>query len=287
MFSILIPSWNNLAYLKLCIESIRKNSTHQHQIVVHVNDGSDGTLSYLDQENITYTQSAHNIGICFAVNEATVKATGQYIVYMNDDMYACPGWDQALLDKIATLPDDNFMLSGTLIEPKNTNNPCVIVHNYGDDVQNFKEAVLLQTFSNHKHHDWNGSAWPPTVVSKRMWTKVGGYSTELSPGMSSDDDFAMKMWHAGCRQFIGIGASRIYHFQAKSTLRITKNDGRRQFLQKWGINQSTFNKYYLRRGTVYAGPLQLPEQGLLNKEQKRAQLKTIWWNVKKKFTINP
>ena len=26
LFSILIPSWNNLAFLKLCVASIRKNS---------------------------------------------------------------------------------------------------------------------------------------------------------------------------------------------------------------------------------------------------------------------
>ena len=43
LFSILIPSWNNLAFLKLCVASIRKNSTYAHEILIHVNDGSDGT----------------------------------------------------------------------------------------------------------------------------------------------------------------------------------------------------------------------------------------------------
>ena len=35
--SILIPSFNNLEYLKLCINSINKNSKYKHQIIVHVN----------------------------------------------------------------------------------------------------------------------------------------------------------------------------------------------------------------------------------------------------------
>ena len=47
LFSILIPTWNNLDFLKLCIESIRKNSCFQHQIIVYVNDGSDGTLDWV------------------------------------------------------------------------------------------------------------------------------------------------------------------------------------------------------------------------------------------------
>lgn len=276
MFSILIPSWNNLPYLQLYIESIIKNSKYKHQIIVHVNQGSDGTLEYLNQNNIDYTYSPENIGICFAVNKATTLAKGDYIVYMNDDMYVCPDWDEYILEEIKKLPDDNFMFSGTLIEPMNTNNPCVIHHDYGSDTSSFREEELLKNFDKHPKNDWCGSAWPPTIVSKNMWTLVGGYSTELSPGMSSDDDFAMKMWHAGCRVFRGIAKSRIYHFQAKSTLRIKKNDGRKQFLQKWGINQSGFNKHYIKRGVPYEGPLSEPNEAIVKKEIRRGKLKTIW-----------
>ena len=39
MFSIVIPSWNNLPCLRLCVESLRRNSRHAHQVLVHVNDG--------------------------------------------------------------------------------------------------------------------------------------------------------------------------------------------------------------------------------------------------------
>ena len=44
MFSILIPSYNNIKYLELCLKSIKKNSTINHEIIIHVNEGSDGTL---------------------------------------------------------------------------------------------------------------------------------------------------------------------------------------------------------------------------------------------------
>jgi len=48
MFSIIIPTFNNLDFLKKCIESIKKNSTYDaHEIIPHVNDGSDGTLNFL------------------------------------------------------------------------------------------------------------------------------------------------------------------------------------------------------------------------------------------------
>ena len=47
MFSIIIPTFNNLEYLKLCLKSIKNNSSLNHEIIIFVNDGSDGTLEYL------------------------------------------------------------------------------------------------------------------------------------------------------------------------------------------------------------------------------------------------
>ena len=50
MFSIGIPTYNNLDYLKLCISSIKKNSSFNHEILIHVNDGVDGTLDFVKKK---------------------------------------------------------------------------------------------------------------------------------------------------------------------------------------------------------------------------------------------
>ncbi|MGB7649854.1 MAG: glycosyltransferase [Gallionella sp.] len=258
MFSILIPTWNNLALLQLCVRSIRENSAYPHQIIIHVNDGSDGSLDWVREQGITHSHSPENIGICLAVNESAMHATQDYILYLNDDMYCCPGWDTALLNKAKLLDTDLFMLSGTMIEPRDTGNPCVIVRDYGTDAGQFDEAKLLAELPQHRKADWDGATWPPTLVSRRWWHKVGGYSSEFSPGMSSDNDFSMKLWQAGCRVFMGVGDSLVYHFQCKSTGKVKKNDGGKMFLHKWNLRQSVFDRYYLRRGKV-ATSMVLPE----------------------------
>jgi hypothetical protein len=124
----------------------------------------------------------------------------------------------------------------------------VIVLDYGRDPESFAEGRLLTELPTHFRADWYGATWPPTLVHAKWWFRVGGYSTEFSPGMSSDNDFSMKLWHAGCRIFIGVGNALVYHFQCKSTGKIKKNDGGKQFLHKWGMRQSMFDRYYLRRG---------------------------------------
>ncbi len=274
MFSIIIPTWNNLAFAKLCVESIRRHSAYNHQVILHINDGSDGTLQWAKEQRIDYTHTFSNEGICVAVNMAGGIATQDYIVYMNDDMYVLPGWDTKIVDEINKLDTDCFMFSSTMIEPTDHKNPSVIVKNFGTSIETFDEAALLKEFGSIEKKDWYGSTWPPTIVHRKYWHITGGYSIELSPGVSSDDDFAMKMWAAGCRIFRGLGDSRVYHFQSKTTLRVKKNNGRKQFLMKWGINQSTFNKYYLRRtGELYNGPVSEPDSAVIQRERFRAWLK--------------
>jgi glycosyltransferase involved in cell wall biosynthesis len=257
-FSIVIPTWNNLAFVQCCVDSIVKHSAAAHQIILHINDGADGTLQWAIARGLHYTHSSENIGICNAVNLAASKAQYGYIMYMNDDMYCLPNWDSYLIDEIQQIQEKYFMLSATMIEPTATNNACVLVKNVGQSPSAFQEQELLSTYAAMHKENWSGAFWPPNVVPIVLWHAVGGFSEEFSPGMSSDDDFVRKCWQAGCRIFYGVGKSKVYHFQGKSTQRITKNNGRKQYLQKWGITQSSFRQYYLRLGKDCTMPLQAP-----------------------------
>jgi len=279
MFSIVIPTWNNLAFLKLAVETIRRHSAHPHEILVHVNDGSDGSLDWVRAQGLKHTASPANIGICYAVNQAAALATQPYLVYMNDDMAVLPGWDTRLLEVARRLDGERFMLSSTMIEPGGANNRCTVAADFGRDPASYREAALIEALPGLVRSHWLGSTWPPTLLPRWMWAEVGGYSIELSPGMSSDNDFSMKLWHAGCRTFIGLGDSFVYHFACVSTGRIVKNDGRLQFLHKWGISQRDFDRICLHRGepveleAALAGRrLDEADTALLSRAQLRARL---------------
>ena len=262
MFSILIPTWNNLAYLKICVESIRKNSTFHHQIILHINDGNDGSLQWAINEKITYTHSVQNIGICKALNNASKLANTAYICYFNDDMYALPGWDYFIVKDIETIGHQNFFISSTMIEPKEGKDVNILQgYNFGD-IHLFKEKELINTYKTLEMEDWSGASWPPNVVPKTLWDAVGGYSEEFSPGMYSDPDFSMKLWQQGVRYFKGIGESKVYHFMSKSTGKVIKNDGRKQFMQKWKITSGYFYRSMLKMGKIWQGELKTPVKGI-------------------------
>ena len=83
-FSIIIPTYNNCDYLKLCIDSIRKNSSYDHQIIVHINGIDKETQNYINHINIDHTKTNKNVGLCKGVNTASKKVNTNYIVSNGD-----------------------------------------------------------------------------------------------------------------------------------------------------------------------------------------------------------
>ncbi len=260
LFSIVIPTWNNLPYLKLCVESIRKNSSYHHQIIVHVNEGLDGSLEWIKQQpDIDYAFSEKNIGVCYALNGCRSLVKTPYILFINDDMYVCPQWDHHLKQEIDAAGTELFFLSSTAVEPVFSSN-CAIQKDYGRNPEAFQEEKFLQEFESLPMRDWSGSTWPPNIVHVNVWDLVGGYSTEFTPGLYSDPDFSLKLWNLGVRLFKGVSKSRVYHFGSKSVKRIKKNAGYYKFIGKWGMTSSTLTKY-LHRGEPFIGSLSEPKLG--------------------------
>ena len=259
MFSIIVPTFNNLDYLKLCLESIKKNSAFNHEIIIHINEGKDGTKSFLEKTNYKFSYSEKNSGVCVAFNEAVKKANKKYIVLAHDDMYFCPNWDRVFQSELMKLPENSdFFLSGTMVQPFES----YINLNCGDTIDNFDEKKLLSELPKIKFDDFQGTHWQPSLIPLKTWDKVGGFSEEFSPGLGSDPDFNMKLWKIGVRLFKGLGKCRVYHFSSLSLRKKVWNNGARTFLLKWGISIKFFKKYYLRSDQVFEDSLSEPKKSL-------------------------
>ena len=256
-FSIIVPTWNNVKYLKICLDSIKKNSKYEHDLNVHVNEGSDGTVEYLNNNGIKFNHSVENLGLCKGSNSAASLAETDYIIYTHDDMYFLPSWDFFLSEEIKKVKNNLYYFSGTMIGPigcglQNIDFDC------GKTADEFNEKKLLSNYQNVKYFDHQGTHWAPHLIHKSIWKKIGGFSKEFDPGFASDTDLNMKLWKEGVRIFKGINNFRVYHFGSISLRKkkeLKKNKGNRFFLKKWGISSELFIKFYLKSNTSYNGPL--------------------------------
>jgi GT2 family glycosyltransferase len=262
MFSIIIPTLNNLKYLIVCINSIKKNSKLNNEILVHVSEDKNGeTRAFLKENNIKSTFTSENVGLCTAINTVAQISSSKYIIYSHDDMYFCPNWEDPLINEINSINHNNFYISGSMIEP----NSGHIKFNCGETIENFNEKKLLESLSKLNISDHQGSHFAPHCVHKEMWDKVGGFSEEFNPGIASDPDFNMKLWKKGVRLFKGLNSFKVYHFGSITTRKnkfVKQNRGDTTFLKKWGISISFFKKHYLKSKTVYEKPLEEPYKNL-------------------------
>ncbi len=265
MFSIIIPTLNNIEYLKLCIKSIKKHSIYDHEIIPHVNIGSDGTVEYLRENKINFTYTDYNAGICKGMNLAAKKSKYNYLLYSHDDFYFCPNWDKVLKEEVNKIGHDNFYLSGIMMNEGHIKFNCGYTH------KDFDEKKLIENYKNYNFYDFQGSTWAPHLIHKKLWNKVGGFSEEFYPGTGSDPDLNMKLWNTGVRIFKGVNDFKVYHFGSIVTRRYRNHPtiktesgskGGKIFLLKWGISIKFFKKHYLKSDTIYNGPLKKPQINL-------------------------
>tara|TARA_B100000795_G_scaffold259778_1_gene235047 strand:- start:479 stop:1333 length:855 start_codon:yes stop_codon:yes gene_type:complete len=242
--SIIVPTYNNLDYLKFFLLSLKNNSHYKHEIVLHINNGSDGSLDYAIENNIKYTHSDSNIGLCSSMNKAYSITTSNHILYAHDDMYFCKDWDVYLINEINKQIDNLYYLTGTNVSTRYG----LINYDCGSSLKNFDEKKFFNFCLNDKTKDLQGSHWAPHLIHRELWDKIGGFSEEFNPGDGSDPDFCMKLWLANVRIFKSISKFKVYHFNSITTRndKIILNNGTKQFLLKYGFNPRFFRKYYLK-----------------------------------------
>tara|TARA_B100001250_G_C19741004_1_gene763072 strand:+ start:99 stop:959 length:861 start_codon:yes stop_codon:yes gene_type:complete len=242
--SIIVPTYNNLSYLKFLLHSLQKNSSFNHEIILHINDGSDGTLNYAIKNSFKYSHSNENIGLCSSMNKAYLLTSTNYILYAHDDMYFCKGWDVYLTEEIKKQSSNLYYLSGTNVSTRYG----LINFDCGDTIENFDENKFEKFCLNDKTPNLQSSHWAPHLIHKELWDKIGGFSEEFNPGDGSDPDFCMKLWLKNVRIFKGVSKFKVYHFNSITTRNkaMKLNNGTKQFLLKYGITPRFFRKYYLK-----------------------------------------
>ena len=248
-------------YLKSTIDSLKKNTSLKYEIIVHVNDGSDGTIEYLKKK--IFCLAGQKITLVYAplliklLNYQNMNI--QFILY---DCYFCPSWDKVLINEINVLNHNKFIfhaLQQNIIWPH-------IKFDCGKDLKSFNEKKFLENYKGINFYDHQGTHWSPLCVHIDLWNKVGGFSEEFNPGIGSDPDFNMKLWEQGVRIFKGINDFKVYHFASLTTRKNTKviqNRGDNTFLKKWGFTIKFFKRFYMRTNEKYDGPLNEPSRNIL------------------------
>lgn len=259
-----ISSHNNLNYVKLAYESVRKNAYYKDQpIVIHAencDDGTDEWLTELDDKNVQVFIEKNEVprGIGGGMDFCVSKVTTKYVNIIHADMWIAPNQDIEL-QKIIEEGDgiDRIIASSFRIQPKIfPNDPdyrpgtvFVSTNEFGEFHHNFDKEWF---------DEWSQklSDMPETRVRKGggagffcktedyIW--IGGNDPLFAPASFDDMDLFIRMQLEGYK-FVMSSKSVLYHFSARGSHfkddDITRTGQRqiqaesrnaRKFIDKWG-----------------------------------------------------
>ena len=121
-------------------------------------------MDFVKNENIKYTYSKENIGLCSAVNIAAAKASHELIIYAHDDMFFCKNWDAQLLKEIKNINHNFFYISGMNVSYLDG----FINHDCGKLPNEFDPDKFHSFCENDNTPSYQGSHWAPHVVSQKF-----------------------------------------------------------------------------------------------------------------------
>lgn len=128
--SICIPTYNQVEYLKKCIQSILTQDYLDYEIVISDDSTNDSVKSYIDSLNlnqkISYYRNSPSLGTPENWNHAISKAKGKYIkVLHHDDFFTEKDSLAQFVLMLENNPKADFGFSATLVWNINTNKKSI------------------------------------------------------------------------------------------------------------------------------------------------------------------
>lgn len=207
--TVVIPAWNQWEFTRSCLETLRPTLGVHDEVVVVDNGSHDETARALSgfpwAKVIT---NEENRGFAIACNQGAAIASGDIIVFLNNDTLLAGRWIDALVAPFAdttvaaTGPRSNYVAGPQLVE---------------DVPYSLNRMPELRAFE----REWRESHRAETTevdrligfcvaVRRAMWEEVGGFDEQFETGGFEDDDLSTRLRAKGWKLLIA-DASFVHH----------------------------------------------------------------------------
>jgi GT2 family glycosyltransferase len=241
--SIIVVTWDNLAFTRLCLASLVENTEYpNYELIVVDNASTDGTVVELqrlagDLPHVRVILNDHNTGFGPANNQGLAAANGEILVLLNNDTVVHRGWLTRLAQHLET-PSIGLLGPAT----NRTCNEAQIDIEY----QTYGEFQAVARAQGERHE---GERYPIRMpmmfclaFRRDTYDRLGPIDERYEVGMFEDEDYALRAKAEGLEVAWTpeVYVHHAYHASIGKLLptgeymRLVKlNQGR--FEEKWGI----------------------------------------------------
>lgn len=233
--SIVIPAFNEAFLTQVCLLSLASADLRGAEVIVVDNGSSDGTPELLRAWQAAgphriAVRSDENLGFARGCNLGASKASGDVLVFLNNDTFVMPDWLPRLL---APFADPSVQITGSrLLYPSGRVQHAGVVfitegpgHAFAG-LPGDSPLVLEQ----REYQAVTGAA---LAIRRQTFERAGGFDTSYLNSYE-DADLCLKVHAAGGR-ILYVPDSLAYHWESMSKGRLSANDlkNRELFLSRW------------------------------------------------------
>ena len=219
LVSIIVLTYNGLAYTKICINSILDYTAYPNfELIIVDNRSTDGTGEYLNElklqndPRIKIILNEENVGFAAGNNIGIKNSGGDYVVLLNNDVYVTRGWLTSLIKNLERDPEMGMCGSVT----NSIGNEARIPVDYSNlyQVPLFSKEYVMKNI-NKIFPDPDVLAMFCVAIKREVIDKCGLLDEGYSLGMFEDDDYSARVRTAGYRLCIAED-SFVHHFGSAS-----------------------------------------------------------------------
>jgi GT2 family glycosyltransferase len=241
--SIVVVTHGNLAFTRLCLESVLANTDYpSYELIVVDNGSSDSTPAYLSRlaelnAGVRVVLNRSNAGFARANNQGLQLAAGKLLVLLNNDTIVPPGWLTGLASK---LEDRGVGIVGPV-----TNR----IGNEAEVEAPYRTLGGFLELARRRCESHAGEAFDiPTLtmfclaMRREVYERIGPLDERFEVGLLEDDDYSMRVHEAGYRVLCANDVF-VHHFGETSFGKLIPSGeyarlleaNKRRFEEKWGV----------------------------------------------------
>jgi GT2 family glycosyltransferase len=207
--SAVIVNWNGAAHLRICLPSLLAQSYEALEIIVVDNGSSDDSEEVVEAFQVKWLPLKENIGLAPALNRGAAIATGDFLLFVNNDMRFDPEFVAVLAN--ALVQDKNIFATDGMQYSWEGDRPGHAATrltkartNQGRDVELVPGLYFFQANESEATPVFMASA-ACMLARKSLFDKLGGFDARLPLGYE-DAEICWRAWIHGWKTVYVPGA---------------------------------------------------------------------------------
>ena len=253
--SIVIPVHNEWVFTAACLRSIVEAENNTAYEVIVVDDASsDETSERLKGiQGLKVLNNPKNLGFIGTCNRGAAMATGDFVVFLNNDTQVMDGWLDHLATTFREYPDTGIA-GARLVYPDGTLQECggMIFSdgsgwNYGrgDDPDRPEYQFTREV-------DYCSGAC--IMIRREVFDELDGFDSHFAPAYYEDTDLAFRVREMGLKVRVQPAATVVHHEGITSGTDI--NSGAKRYQ---AVNQEKFLKRWAHELKTHPAPVTNPD----------------------------